>query len=263
MEPTEPREIKVVAKDGTGIETRYLPVESLFTLYLNDREILTFLASPEKIGELAAGFLRSSGVIEGEKDIKKISVDYNQGLIWADTEASTEIVEKLLNRRYLTSGCGGGSMLEDPLSALNIGPLKSGLTVDSGEIDLLMKGLFSGAKHYKRSGGMHSALLGGAGGVYAVAEDIGRHNAVDKVLGEALLNNIDTDDKIIATTGRISSEMLIKAARSGVPIVLSRTAATNMAVKIAASLNIMIAGYIKPDSMHVYCNWERLRERRG
>lgn len=259
IEPNEPKEITVVNKKIISNETRYLPVESLFTLYLNDSELLTFLVSPKMIEELAAGFLKTSGVIDGKRDIKKISVDYKQGIIWADTEASTEVVERLLSRRYLTSGCGGGSLLEDPLNALNIDPVESDLTINLETIDFLMKSLFSEAKYYKQSGGMHGALLGDAGGVYAVAEDIGRHNAVDKILGEALLRGIDTDKKIIATTGRISSEMLVKAARSAVPIVLSRTAATNMAVKIASSLNIMIVGYVKPESMQVYCNLERLK----
>jgi FdhD protein len=115
-----------------------------------------------------------------------------------------------------------------------------------------MKDLFAAAVHYKTSRGIHGAALADADGLLIVAEDVGRHNAVDKVKGEALLRAIPTEDRILLSTGRISSEMLLKAARMGVPIVASRTSPTEMAVALAEQLNVTICGYVRGDSLNLY-----------
>jgi len=239
-------------------ESTYMPVEALFTLYLNDTEILTFMASPEKLQELAVGFLRSAGVVKRKEEIKKLLVNERDGLIWIEISDSIEIIKKLLNRRFLTSGCGGGSMLEDPLGALSLAPMTSGPTITPGEAGKIVKGLLSEAKLYGQSGGLHAAALSSPSKIFFLAEDIGRHNAVDKVLGAALLSKTATADKILAITGRVSSEMLVKAARSQVAIVLSRTSPTDLAVKLAKKLNITVAGYARGEAINIYSHNYRI-----
>jgi FdhD protein len=115
-----------------------------------------------------------------------------------------------------------------------------------------MKDLFAAAVHYQSSRGIHGAALTDGERLVAVAEDVGRHNAVDKVKGEALLKGIPTDDLLLLSTGRISSEMLLKAARMGVPLVASRTSPTEMAVSLAEQLNITVCGYVRPGSIDLY-----------
>lgn len=259
MKPVRPSEVTSLKGNGRQTEVRKLPVEALFTLYLNDTEVLTFMVTPEKLKELAAGFLLSAGVISRRENIKKILVKEDDGLIWAETTAGTDVIQKLLSRRYLTSGCGGGNMLGDPLTALSLKPSDSELKITAASASRIVELMLEKAALYLESGGLHGAGLFIENEIIYLAEDIGRHNAVDKVLGAALLDNLATVDKVLSTTGRISSEMLIKAARSGVPIILSRTSPTALAVQLADKLNITVAGYVRPRSMKIYsCDWRIL-----
>src|SRR5207245_10379420 len=105
---------------------------------------------------------------------------------------------------------------------------------------------------YRASRGIHGAALSDGERLLVVAEDVGRHNAVDKIKGAALLRGIPTEDRILLSTGRISSEMLLKAARMGVPLVASRTSPTEMAVALAEQLNVTVCGYVRSDSLHLY-----------
>jgi FdhD protein len=115
-----------------------------------------------------------------------------------------------------------------------------------------MKDLYAEAVQYQASRGIHGAALADADGLLIVAEDVGRHNAVDKVKGEALLRGIATEERILLSTGRVSSEMLLKAARMGVPLVASRTSPTEMAVALAEQLNVTVCGYVRPDGLNLY-----------
>lgn len=258
MKPIKKMEVVKYLGEKRLAAAIYAPVEALFTLYLNDTEILTFMATPQKVQELAVGFLRSAGVIKRKEEIKKLLVKEQDGLIWVEVSGSIEIIKKLLNRRFLTSGCGGGSMLEDPLGALSLAPINSNLAISIKEAGEVVTDLLHGAKLYRQSGGLHGASLCLPGEIYFLAEDVGRHNAVDKVLGEALLNGVATDDKILAITGRVSSEMVVKAARSQVAIILSRTSPTDLAIMLAEKLNITVAGYVRRDSVTLYSHNNRI-----
>ncbi len=252
----------VVTKiNGKNLEKKKidLPVEALYTLYLNDNEILTFMATPEMIRELAAGFLATSGVIENSGDLKSIVVNDDDGVVWVETTSKSDIKEKLLSKRYLTSGCAGGSLFEDPMSALELTPFESDLSIEASEAITLLDLLLKDASLYKVSGGMHGVMLARDGKKLYLAEDIGRHNAVDKVIGAALLDGESMENTILIATGRISSEMLIKAVRTGVAILISRTAATDLAVVIAEKVGATIAGYVRKDSMFIYGNDFRIK----
>jgi FdhD protein len=126
------------------------------------------------------------------------------------------------------------------------------LTVRPAQLALGMKQLFQAAEQYQKSRGIHGAALHDGARLLVVAEDVGRHNAVDKVKGRALLEGIETRDRILLSTGRISSEMLLKAARMGVPVVASRTSPTEMAVALAEQLNVTVCGYVRPDTLNLY-----------
>src|SRR5262249_27040366 len=130
--------------------------------------------------------------------------------------------------------------------------LRSGLRVSPSQLSAQMRELFAAAVLYKTSRGIHGAALSDGERLLVVAEDVGRHNAVDKIKGEALLRDIPTDDRILLSTGRVSSEMLLKAARMGVPVVASRTSPTEMAIALAEQLNITVCGYVRPDGLNLY-----------
>jgi FdhD protein len=160
---------------------------------------------------------------------------------------------KLPERRTLASGCGGGVSF-----ATEKHKITSKLTVTPEEISSLMKQLNDRAELYKFCGGVHTSALGNKDNVLVVAEDIGRHNTLDKIMGECLLTKLSTQDKVLLTTGRISSEMLSKAARMETPVVVSRSSPTDRSIALAKEMGITLIGYVRGSRLSVYTHNERV-----
>jgi len=220
--------------------------EQPLTVTVNGEKFLTLLCSPVKMEALVVGYLWMEKVIAGLEEITRLEVSPVDGQ--ADVTLSHPVT--LPTERILTSGCGGGITFR--IDHRLFPRLASRARVSPEQLGARMKDLFNAAVHYKASRGIHGAALSDGERVLIVAEDVGRHNAVDKVKGEALQRGIPTEDRILLSTGRISSEMLLKAARMGVPIVASRTSPTEMAVALAEQLNITVCGYVRPDGLNLY-----------
>ncbi len=220
--------------------------EQPLVVYVNGKKFVTLLCSPVKLDCLVVGYLWLEKVIGGLEDIRQLDVSEVDGR--ADVTLTREV--ELPTERILTSGCGGGITFRiDPRLFTRI---RSSLRVRPGQLFRRMKELYAAAENYRASRGIHGAALTDGERLLLVAEDVGRHNAVDKVKGEALLRGIATRDRILLSTGRISSEMLLKAARMGVPLVASRTSPTEMAVSLAEQLGITVVGYLRPESLNLY-----------
>jgi FdhD protein len=158
--------------------------------------------------------------------------------------------------RVLTSGCGGGVTFSDMSSQQ--AALDSKRTVRAAQLFAMIGEMYAQGHLYRATRGVHSSALTDGEKVLALAEDVGRHNTLDKIRGECLLRGIATRDQILLSTGRISSEMIVKAARMQVPIVASRTSPTSLALQLARAWNIALIGYLRAEEMHVYCGMERV-----
>src|SRR5436190_1722511 len=220
--------------------------EQPLTIHVNGEKFLTLLCSPMMLEALVVGYLWMEKVIGDVEEIARVEVSPVDGR--ADVTLTHPVT--LPTERILTSGCGGGITFR--IDHRLFPRLHSRLRVSARALSQRMKDLFAAAVHYKESRGIHGAALADEDRLLVVAEDVGRHNAVDKVKGEALLRGIPTEDRILLSTGRISSEMLLKAARMGVPIVASRTSPTEMAVALAEQLNVTVCGYVRPDGLNLY-----------
>jgi len=220
--------------------------EQPLTIHVNGEKFLTLLCSPMMLEALVVGYLWVEQVIADVDDIAGLEVSAVDGR--ADVTLRHPVT--LPTERILTSGCGGGITFR--IDHRLFPRLGSALRVRPRELADGMKQLFDAATHYKRSRGIHGAALSDGARLLVVAEDVGRHNAVDKIKGQALLEGIPTTDRILLSTGRISSEMLLKAARMGIPVVASRTSPTEMAVALAEQLNITVCGYVRPDGLNLY-----------
>ena len=220
--------------------------EQPLTIHVNGEKFLTLLCSPMMLHELVVGYLWMEKVIAAREDIVAVDVSAVDGR--ADVTLAAPVT--LPTERILTSGCGGGITFR--IDHRLFPRLRSSMTVRPAQLALGMKQLFQAAEQYQKSRGIHGAALHDGERLLVVAEDVGRHNAVDKVKGKALLEGIETRDRILLSTGRISSEMLLKAARMGVPIVASRTSPTEMAVALAEQLNVTVCGYVRPDTLNLY-----------
>src|SRR5205809_4644749 len=230
------------AEEATGEVVREQPL----TLYINGQRFLTLLCSPMKLEALIVGYLWMEKVIEGLADVQQVDVSPVDGR--ADVTLTRPVT--LPTERILTSGCGGGITFR--IDHRLFPALQSRPSARPADLANGLKQLFQAATQYQRSRGIHGAALSDGTRLLVVAEDVGRHNAVDKVKGQALLEGIPTADRILLSTGRVSSEMLLKAARMGVPVVASRTSPTEMAVALAEQLNVTVCGYVRPDGLNLY-----------
>jgi FdhD protein len=154
--------------------------------------------------------------------------------------------------RTITSGCGGGITFADLTAAAQ--PVASDLVVGAGQLRRLMTAMQAG----QRTRGIHTAALADGEGLLLVAEDVGRHNTIDRIRGRCLLDGIVPEGKILLSTGRISSEMLHKAARMGTPVVASRTSPTSLSLALAEAWGITLVGYVRRDSLNIYTAPERV-----
>jgi len=227
-----------------------VPREMALTIYVDTKELVTILCTPTKLNCLVLGFLYSEGIISGLSDVASMRVCEGDSL--ADVRLSKPDF-KLPERRTLASGCGGGVSF-----ATERRKVDSGLAVTPDEILSLMKQLNERAELYKFCGGVHTSALGDKGNVLVVAEDIGRHNTLDKIIGECMLTKLSTKDKVLLTTGRISSEMLAKTARMETPVVVSRSSPTDRSIALAKEIGITLIGYVRGSRLSVYSHNERV-----
>jgi FdhD protein len=237
--------------------TRAMPVETPVTIYLNDVEIATTQATPSDLEDMAVGFLFAEGLLTDRAKFSAAHADVRRGLVWVTT--AEEIPADLAQRtRYLTSGCGRGVTFASLGHAQGLEPVDSDLRMGADEIYSLIGEMARAAEKYRDSGGMHACGLARGGALEIVREDIGRHNALDKVLGRAWLDSVPTSEAVLFSTGRLSYEMTVKAAKSRVPIAVSRSAVTDLSARIADDLSITLAGYARGGKLTVYTHPERI-----
>lgn len=242
-----------ITRDGSRAVNAEVIHERLVCLYVNGIELVTIMCSPCQLEALALGFLANEGIIRSMDDVRAVEIRPNSTCIdvwlaFSDFEPP--------KRRILTSGCGGGVTFED-LSA-EFPPLETHRSVTPDQLWSLMDSLYQEAELYNRARGVHTSALGDGERLLLAAEDVGRHNTLDKLRGLALQQRIDTRDGIILTTGRVSSEVINKARHMEVPVVCSRTSPTSLSVGLSDEWNITLVGYLRRNSMNIYTHPERV-----
>ncbi len=231
--------------------------EGFVSIFVNGEELATVMCSPREQDRLALGFLCNEGIIQSLADVRAVHLCPSGACVDVWLTRSDYVRP---SRLILTSGCGGGVTFDD--LSTTVEPLISDLTLSPGRLSELMIEMQQRATLYARSRGVHTSALADREKIVVIAEDVGRHNTVDKIRGACLIEKIDPRDKILLCTGRISSEMINKAARMGCPIVASRTSPTSLSVQLAQQWNMTLAGYVRRDSMKVYAHAERLKDER-
>lgn len=228
-------------------------------LYVNRFELVTWMCTPVGLDRLALGFLLNERIVRDRGEIASIEV-HDGERFFVDVELAREDFP-LPRRRVLTSGCAGGVTFDDV--AAREERVESGLTVPAGRVTAAVAALIEAARLYRRTRGVHTSALVAADEpdgprLLAVEEDVGRHNTLDKIRGACALAGLDPRDRMLVSTGRISSEMLAKAARMLCPIVASRTSPTALSVRLARAWGITAIGYVRRDALTVYSHPERV-----
>lgn len=233
-------------------------VEKPITIYVNSIELVTLLCTPEKIDRLALGFLRSEGILTSFNQVESVRLNEKEGLVEVELTDKSGLAEKLYGKRTVTSGCGKGTVFFNVLDSMRSKPLPGKMKIPVERVLQLMEELQKKARLYKDTGGVHSAALADERDILYFFEDIGRHNAIDKIVGECLLDNTSTDDKIIITSGRLSSEILLKAAKLKIQLIVSRAAPTSLCIELAENLNITLVGFARGRRLNIYCHGWRI-----
>jgi FdhD protein len=228
--------------------------EAPLAIFLNDKKAITLLCTPQDQEHLALGFLFSEGLIQSKSDVQMVSFDREKNEIKIQTKSKRHLLSEFSQPKTLTSGCAKGatfSSAEDIDSAKDL-LIDLQTTVTSLEIQKLMREFEKRSVLFRKTGGVHAAGLANKKSILIYFEDIGRHNAVDKVLGKCFQEEESCADKILLLSGRISSDILTKASRSGVNIIVSRSAPTSLAVKSARKLGITLVGFARGSKMNIY-----------
>jgi FdhD protein len=258
MNPTKNINILRVKGENLINEEDILVIEYPFTIYLNDEEIITLLCSPKSLKELTLGFLYSEGFIDDISNVENIQIEEEKGIAYVYLRERKLLAEKLQGKRTITSGCGKGTLFYNVLDSFKSKKIERPLDIKIEEIKLLVKEFNFKSEIFLNTGGVHSCALCSKSSILIFEEDIGRHNALDKILGRALIDNMDLSDKLVLTSGRISSEMLIKVAKRGISVIISRSAPTSLSVELARELNITVVGFARGEKMNIYSSFPSL-----
>jgi len=256
-------DVKAVDEHG---EVRDVPIagEHPLTLYVDKREILTLMtlgAAPEA---LAIGYLRNQRLVKSLDEIVSVQVDWETNAVAIKTRHGLADLEAKTARRTKTSGCGQGTVFGDLMEDIDSVRLPAGATLAKSALYDLLDKVRTHETIYKQAGAVHGCALASNAGtrseILQFVEDVGRHNAVDAIAGQMWLDGEEGGDKIFYTTGRLTSEMVIKAAQMGIPFLVSRSGLTQMGHEIARKVGMTMIGRATNRHYLLFTGAERFRE---
>jgi FdhD protein len=234
--------------------------EARIELDINDgSHVLAILCLPQDLEALAAGFLLGEGILRRREDVTGLEVRAAEGRVLVRGRFDPDALDALSRRWTWGTGCGAGGTSRD-LDTAVYAPVGPGKAVSPDRLLELWRGLEAKAGLWRQTGGVHACGLAGEEGILVFAEDVGRHNAFDKVMGRALLDGIDVSDKLVLTTGRLSAEIVSKAVACRLPMLATRSAVTSLAVKLARRFGVTLVGFLRGRRLNVYTGFERVSQ---
>jgi len=228
--------------------------ETTFTILLNKKKLVALNCSPEKYKYLGLGFLYTSGILQKKEDIISLDINEKQGLMDIKIKGASLSSEDIINSNlWIGSYQQSEEQKETSLS------IDTSLKISSNLVYSLISEMQGRANFFKLTGGVHScALVNKQGSIILFSEDISRYNTIDKILGGAFVNDITTEDKIILISCRITSGILRKIIIGKLPVVISRAAPTDLAIKLAKRMGITLVGFVREKRMNIYTHPERI-----
>ncbi len=248
------REALILKVSGSTVEGAIDEVASELPvrLVLNDEALVTLLCTPAELQELAVGFLLSEGLLRDRSSLKKLEVDEQGALVRIELADLPADFSKMFEKPTISSGCGKGITYTGYRSDADRRIDVKGRLLGLDDIRTLLKTFRNISSLYLETGGVHSAALCDGKEILIFSEDIGRHNAVDKLIGKAFLQSISIENKVLITSGRVTSEIVTKAGRNRFPVLISRAAPTCMAISYAEDMGITLIGFARGDRMNIY-----------
>jgi FdhD protein len=237
------REVSVVNEFG-DTDTVSIPAERALTVYVDKRELVTLMTLGAHPELLVLGFLRNQRLVASVAEVESITVDWDVGAAAVKTRQGISDIEARTAKRVVTTGCGQGSVFGDLMAEVD-GITLPAATLKQAELYGIVNAIRLQETTYKSSGSVHGCALFHGADMLVFVEDVGRHNAIDTIAGWMWMNpeeKMQGADKVFYTTGRLTSEMVIKSAQMGVPIVVSRSGITQMGLDVAQRLGLCAIG---------------------
>jgi FdhD protein len=255
------QEVLIIRSSGGQAEelTDQVAVETACILKVNGETLVTLLCTPSELEAMAVGFLLSEGLLQSRQSFLSVTLDKKNTAVDIGLKDLPADWQRLFHRKTITSGCGGGITFTDT-GRRQAGPEGRGtMQVPASVVPELLQKFRHVSTLFMKTGGVHSAALADLeGNILFFSEDIGRHNAVDKLIGKAFLSDLRLDDKLLVSSGRISGEIMNKIVRSRIPMLVSRAAPTCMAIAGAEDHGVTLIGFARGQRMNVYTHPGRI-----
>lgn len=237
--------VDVVNEYGESLRSA-IPGEHALTVYLNKRELVTLMTLGVAPEALVLGYLRNQRLVRSVDEVAAIQVDWVTGAAAVTTHLPVDAIEERTSRKVVTTGCGQGTVFGGLMDEVEAIRLPAGAAVTQQALYAIVETIRNHPSIYRQAGSVHGCALFRTGPTDAIMdmffEDVGRHNAVDSIAGQMWLDGVDGGDKVFYTTGRLTSEMVIKCAQMGVPILLSRSGVTQMGHAVAEQVGMTLFG---------------------
>lgn len=234
------REVEVMDERGR-ISTISIPSERPLTVYVDKRELVTLMTLGGAPEALTLGYLRNQRLVKSIEDIESIQVDWSVDAVAVKTRSGIADIEQRTSKKVVTTGCGQGSVFGGLMDEVDKITLPADARLKQSNVYRIVDTIRTQQSIYKQAGSVHGcALFSAEGEMLYFIEDVGRHNAVDSIAGMMWLDDVRGDDKVFYTTGRLTSEMVIKGAQMGIPFLLSRSGTTEMGHMVAEKLGMSL-----------------------
>jgi FdhD protein len=238
-------EVEAINERGEAVRTP-IAGEHPLTLYVDKREIVTLMTLGQAPEALALGYLRNQRLVKSIEDIEAVQVDWDTGSVAVTTRKPIKSLQEKMKKRTVTTGCGQGTVFGDLMTEIDSIKLRNEVSLTEDALHAVLEAVRHEETVYKSAGAVHGCALvantAAAVKILYFVEDVGRHNAVDAIAGQMWLDGVDGSDKIFYTTGRLTSEMVIKAAQMQIPFLVSRSGLTQMGYEIADKVGITMIG---------------------
>ncbi|MBP1990551.1 formate dehydrogenase accessory sulfurtransferase FdhD [Paenibacillus eucommiae] len=243
-----------------GASEEEIACEYPLTLKVDGEELATIVCTPSDLEDMVIGFLASEGVIRSAAQVESLAFDKERGFAAVKLRNKHELSEAMVSKRIIGSCCGMSRQFYFHNDARTAKTILTSLQISVNQCFALMRELQQQSDDFRRTGGVHNAALCTVDELIVSRTDIGRHNALDKIYGHCLRQRLSLRDKLLAFSGRVSSEVALKAAKIGVGLLLSKSAPTDLALRLAHDLGITIVGFIRGSQLNVYTHPKRITE---
>ncbi|SFA86789.1 formate dehydrogenase accessory sulfurtransferase FdhD [Clostridium frigidicarnis] len=231
------------------------------TIFLNKEKLATLLCSPENLKELVIGFFRTEELIKDLNEIEKINIDESMGIAQVETKGHLKINKFQCKKLEIQdNNMSYEDNVKEFLESMSCNAISTKVKIQKKKIYEFMNKNLNHSSTFKNTGGVHTIALCDEDDVLVICEDVARHNAMDKVIGSSIIKSINLKDKIMILSGRVSLEMILKAARLEIPIIISKSAPTSLSLGLAKKLNITLVGFVRGNRMNIYANGDRIIE---